>query len=107
MKRMIMLMLFSFSIFLSILAVPGGLYKDTRGNQFLIDDHNVIHILDDQGRVTSRISIISEEKVGNSKGIFVTKDEYGVTRYNNSWWIEDGEIYVNIKNKLRTYKRVQ
>ncbi len=105
MKRIVLLMLFSFSIVLSTLAVPGGLYKDERGNQFLIDDNNVIHFLDSEGRVTSRMTIISEENMDNSKGTFVTKDEYGITRHSNGWWVENGEIYINLKNKYRTYKR--
>lgn len=99
-----LLLVFSFLFYLSTFAIPSGVYSDEKGNRFLVDNHNVIHFLDKEGKVTSRMTIISEETVEN--GIqFVTKDEYGITRHSNGCWVENGDIYINLQNKRRTYKK--
>ena len=87
MKKFLFLMLFAFtSIFAS--AVPSGCYRGLWDCNMYISG-NELHILNRNGKVSARWTIVSEDNDGN----FTLRSEYGVER-TGKWWREDGKVYV-------------
>lgn len=103
MKKLLLSLLLAVSTFVSLFAVPRGMYCDDRGkNQVLVSDNGDIHFIDNYGNVTRTLSVIKE----NSDGSFTTKDmATGIIHYNNCYWYENGVLYLNLEFKRVTLHR--
>ena len=103
MKRTMLLVVLLFATAFAAMAVPRGLYSDNKGkNQVLVSDNGQIHFLDANGNVTKTLEVVKE----NSDGSFVTKDiSNGVTFVDNAYWYEDGVLYLNLAQKMKTLQR--
>ena len=90
----------------TMLAVPPGIYVDSRGNRkaLVSDDGRTIYLLDRDGSVKRELSVTSE----NSDGSFATRDRSTGIEHSantNAWFRDRGEICLNLKWLRETVTR--
>lgn len=98
------------TIFISaqvLLAVPAGVYCDSRGNKkVLVQSDGTIYCLKNNGEIRSTWIVVREESNGRfSIKMLVNGQAYGSANSNNAWWRENGKIYLNLDNQSGTLVR--
>ncbi|MCM1293544.1 MAG: hypothetical protein NC111_00605 [Bacteroides sp.] len=103
MKKCLMAIFFSLVATISMLAVPTGNYysRDTLYAS-VAGDGKTIYVYDRAGNLKHNLQVIQE----NPDGTFTVKDQItGITRSDNSYWYENGHLYMNICWLARTVER--
>lgn len=79
----------------SAVAVPRGCYYDRGVHKAIVNDaETIIYVLDREGYVKHELIILNEESDGRFK---VRDTKTGIEHYQNAWWEENGNIYLNLQ----------
>lgn len=87
-----------------LLAVPAGIYRDDRGRRVvLIQSDGTIYCFDNEGNVRSTWRVVREDPDGRFYIKLVVNGQVaGYENSDNAWWSENGQIYLNLANQMRT-----
>lgn len=106
MKKIFCLLATIFISFQMLLAIPSGVYCDSRGKQKVVVQGETIYCLDNSGNVRSTWMVVNEESNGRfSIKPVVNGQPYGSANSDNAWWNENGRIYLNLANQSGTLIR--
>ena len=83
----------AFAYIISIYAVPAGVYVDKRGKPIVHINGTEIYILNTNGDVILRGTIVSE----TSNNTFTIQYETGISESRNSWYTDNnGSVCLNV-----------
>lgn len=91
-----------------LFAVPGGVYCDNRGKRKVLIQGNTIYCLNNDGEVRSTWQVVSEDSNGQFSILPVVNGQVyssGIPNSRNTWWSENGKIYLNLDNQVSTLVR--
>ena len=88
-----------------LLAVPSGVYCDSRGKEKVYIQGNTIYCLDNRGNVRSTYMVVNEDSGRFYIKVVVNGQPYGNAISDNGWWSENGKIYLNMANQSGTLVR--